>query len=359
MKKATETTEAPPPGARLAPSRSSPRGSSARLYERAVDVLSQQIRSGALAPGEKLQETAIASRFGVSRAPVRRALQELEALRLVRKSDGYGYTVREGQISARGAAKDDAARRQSGEPQAAAEDPKALFANRASWEPIYDEVASEVTARMAFGSWRFNEVKLAEHYGVSRTVARDVAARLQQRGVLVKDDSSRWRAPGLTATRVAELYQLRALLEPVALLSAAETAPRGLLTRMRDNLVAALGQEDGVEGDVLDALEQELHVEFLAHCRNETLMQAITLHQSLLIAHRFLYRWTPKLFRREPLLPQHLEVVDPVLAGKPALAAERLEAHLLDSRERALSRIEVINAEHRLDDLPYLKPAPK
>jgi DNA-binding GntR family transcriptional regulator len=48
-----------------------------RLVEDAYETLKAAITSGELQPGERLYETALSARFGVSRTPVREALQRL------------------------------------------------------------------------------------------------------------------------------------------------------------------------------------------------------------------------------------------------------------------------------------------
>ena len=48
------------------------------MRTRASDVLRAAIVSGQLVPGDRLRETDLAERFGISRAPVREALRELE-----------------------------------------------------------------------------------------------------------------------------------------------------------------------------------------------------------------------------------------------------------------------------------------
>jgi DNA-binding GntR family transcriptional regulator len=63
---------------------------------RAADVrsvLQDEIESGTLPPGAVLDERALAARFGVSRTPVREALQQLAALDLVRVAPRQGVTV--------------------------------------------------------------------------------------------------------------------------------------------------------------------------------------------------------------------------------------------------------------------------
>ena len=57
-------------------------------------ALIQEIRNGRLSPGDRLRETELASRFGVSRTPVREAIRQLEADGLVTHLPRVGATVR-------------------------------------------------------------------------------------------------------------------------------------------------------------------------------------------------------------------------------------------------------------------------
>lgn len=56
-------------------------------------ALEEAILNGALAPGERLDERALAERFGVSRTPVREALSQLSSAGLVQIRPGAGATV--------------------------------------------------------------------------------------------------------------------------------------------------------------------------------------------------------------------------------------------------------------------------
>ncbi|TWG97942.1 DNA-binding GntR family transcriptional regulator [Mesorhizobium sp. J18] len=320
-------------------------GSSPRLYQRAFDILAGQIARGELAAGTELKETGIAAQFGISRAPARRALAELAEAGLVERRQGQGFIVSRLRNRA------GIGKRNSRSSPAANE---VRLVSLPSWERIYGEVESEIAARISFATWRVNEAELARHYRVSRTVARDVIGRLQQRGLLRKDDRSRWYAQALTPDHVGELYELRWLLEPVALRKAAPNVPRELLQAMRDRLGDALANAHNIDGATLDRLEHDLHVTLLGYCGNQTLMQAITLPQSLLIAHHFLYRWTARLFDIEPLLPEHIGIIDRLLAERIKDASTALERHLRVSRDRAIARIDVIARGAEPDPLPYL-----
>ncbi len=59
------------------------------------DRIAGRIYDGSLQPGERLRELAIAEEFGTSQTPVREALRELEALRLVHSEAYKGTRVRE------------------------------------------------------------------------------------------------------------------------------------------------------------------------------------------------------------------------------------------------------------------------
>ena len=69
-------------------------GAAPRLYQRAFDILAGQIADGRIEGGSRLQESTVAAQFGISRAPARQALAELQRRGLVEKADGRGYRVR-------------------------------------------------------------------------------------------------------------------------------------------------------------------------------------------------------------------------------------------------------------------------
>jgi DNA-binding GntR family transcriptional regulator len=65
------------------------------LREQVKEVLLERILAHEYAPGDRLVETRIAQELGVSQAPVREALRELETLRFVESAPFKGTWVRE------------------------------------------------------------------------------------------------------------------------------------------------------------------------------------------------------------------------------------------------------------------------
>jgi DNA-binding GntR family transcriptional regulator len=349
-------------------------GVAPRLHERVERILAAEIAAGAIPPAARLLESHLARRFGISRVPVRRALAALVAAGLLRRDDGPGYRV----AAADPAASDEAS--PSGPPgDTAVRPPPAVrplpalplpgpptapprlsamspLAAPVSWELIYAEIEAAIVRHTAFASWRVVETELARAYGVSRTVARDVVARLNQRGILRKDGKGRWIAAGLTPAHVGDLYELRWVVEPAALVNAAPRMPPAVVHAARAHVEAALAAADRLDGAALDALEAELHVDLLAYCGNRLMIEGLRHHQSLLIAHSFLYERMPRLYPVEPFLPEHLEVLAALEAGRVAAAAAALERHLRASLDRAVDRIRAVTAVFRPPPLPYLQP---
>ena len=70
------------------PQQKLPQGQDA--YQRVIS----EIRSGALLPGDRLTETDLAERLGISRTPVREAIRQLEADGLVVHTPRRGATIR-------------------------------------------------------------------------------------------------------------------------------------------------------------------------------------------------------------------------------------------------------------------------
>lgn len=78
----------------LAPSDAPRDGSAGPLWKRAYDDLSRMIQERELGAGEAVVELQVARRLGVSRTPLRQALQRLELEGLLLKSGRQSYTVR-------------------------------------------------------------------------------------------------------------------------------------------------------------------------------------------------------------------------------------------------------------------------
>lgn len=311
------------------------------LYKRILHALVSEIRDGALLPGDRVMENRIANRFGVSRAPARKALTELESSGLITSlaAPARGFSVCR-----------DAAQRAVA--LQAPTDSRFTTHTAPSWQRIYGEVEDALTQRIAFGGWRLTETGIARHFEVSRTVARDVLARLQAHGLVVNEGKG-WIAPELSQSRVRDLYELRAILEPEALKNVSAHLPQQHVDRMVDDLQNVAGK--GVDGQVLDKLEVDLHVDLLQPCSNRALHKAMTEAQSLLLAHKFFYQHNAGMYPVEPFLDEHLQILEQLRSGVVSDACDNLREHLLRSSDRADVRITTLRGSFRNPPIAYLE----
>ena len=61
--------------------------------DEAAKALRQAIRQGVIGPGDELNQEQVANRLGISRIPLREALQSLAALGIVSTTGGRGFRV--------------------------------------------------------------------------------------------------------------------------------------------------------------------------------------------------------------------------------------------------------------------------
>lgn len=317
-----------------------------KLYEVVYGVLRRNIEEANLPQGLVLLEGPIAEIFDLSRAPVQRALQLLEADGLVRRFEGRGY------LAGRAARPDLPLRFDIREvglrlPGDIAETLQA----RSSWERIYHEVEREVASCLAFGRYRIIEANIAQHYGVSRTVIRDVLARLQERGLVKKNQKSHWVAGPLTAKSMRDHYEIRRLLEPPALLVAAETFSSDELISMRDRVVAAEETYDQTTSEEIRGIEDDLHGKLVLSVDNPHLASHIRHSQLPLLTNQLFERYLgmPEHGR---MLSEHRLVLEHLVRGAPAAAAAALETHLNAALLRSLARLKTLSVFPAPDVIP-------
>lgn len=302
------------------------------LYVRFERILHRSIQRGSLPVGTVLLEGKLAELLGSSRAPVRQALAKLEESRLVRRFDGRGYLVGNSEEPVRSA-------KLSSDMLEIDEPPEALRRSFA-WEAIYEEIERTVIHRSAFGRFRVNELELARHYKVGRTVARDVLTRLQSLGILDKDERQRWTTVALDRTRLLNLYEVRELIEPAALKQAIEHINMDHVMAMRHTLVDTLELYPNISSTMMNDLEYDLHVRCLETCSNKELLDALSRTRCVLTLSKHVLGVEMDIPEHDPFMEEHLHVFDLLIAGKPTSAAEALRRHLRSSCPKVVERLE-------------------
>ena len=322
------------------------------LYETIYDVLRHHLAEGLLTPGLVLGEANVARAFKASRIPAAAALRRLKDEGLIADFGGRGYVAQS----------DDPAtpRLRLELAEAGLVLPAELdidAAPRNTGAKLYPQVEHTVAASLAYGRFILNETALADHYGVSRTIAHEVLTRLARTGIIVQEANQRWYAGPLTAEAIGEHYEMRWVLEPVALRQAFPKFSPSELDERRERVVRA--EAGGRSVGELERIEQDLHVDTVARCNNSQLLQAVQRSQLLLIATHDTFRRHRTSEELSTMLAEHRGIYDRLLFGDLDAACSALEAHL---RRSMHPNIDMINRLGKMPDglkVPYLVPVGK
>lgn len=316
-------------------------------YQMVREVLAANVANGNLPKGTRLLTSAVADRLGVSRPPVKRALDLLARDGVITALDTQGYVVGP-QLAGRAPARTNLHR-------LALDLPEALGKNlgQASWERIFEAVEAEILNCIPFGTFQVSEAVIGEYFDVSRTVVRDVLSRMDSRGLISKDRSSHWIAGPMGARMLNDAHDVRRLTEPTALAASAAYLDPDWLATARETLRTALLVAGAVPAATLERVEQDLHVEALKPLRNKLLAQTVHLSQTSLVINR-LFSTYIGVHDEADTLREHALVFDHLLIGdaEGAMAASR--RHLDADHERARGRLKVLSVFDAAEIAPYL-----
>ncbi|MGV6875675.1 GntR family transcriptional regulator [Pseudochelatococcus sp. B33] len=312
--------------------------------------LRSRIADGALPPGTVLLEGPLAEIFSLSRMPVQQALAVLETEGLVGRFKGRGLLVQDVNGSkAENASLTPRRVKITAQMLGLGESPAT---RNFAWETLYYEFERGIILNSVFGRFRVNELALARHFNVGRTVARDLLIQAQHTGIVQKGEKAHWWIVPLDRDRFRNLYELRVLLEPAALKGALPRMSEDALKAMERRVLAVIETYPNNEIAVLDRLENDLHLDCLGHSPNVEIMAALNRTQCLLVAGKHIQvalGRTP-----DPFMEEHLQIFRAGLDGDVDGACRALVAHLRASAEKAEERLESFHRSTSPTPPPYI-----
>jgi DNA-binding GntR family transcriptional regulator len=302
---------------------------------------------GNLPVGTRLLVSAVADRLGVSRPPVKRALDLLVAEGVIAPLSSQGYVV-----GALGGQESPARTNLHG---LTLDLPPELGSKlgQPSWERIFAAVEAHIMNCIPFGTFQISEAGIGGYFDVSRTVVRDVLSRMDGRGLIEKDRSSHWIAGPFSARMLDDAHEVRRLLEPGALAAAQPHLDSSILAKARGEIDAVLEGSVKLTREAVERLETDLHVKALRSQRNRPLAQAVQLSQISLVINRLFYTYIG-LHEENEMLREHALVFDHLLLGDGHGAAVALRHHLDADHERARARLKVLSVFDAAEIAPYL-----
>ncbi|MEB2843915.1 FCD domain-containing protein [Rhizobiales bacterium RZME27] len=288
-----------------------------RSYNQALDML-----AGAGEGVPLPSEPAMAATLGVSRTTVRAVLTAL-AMREIITIDGRAKT------QLRLPKRND-------------------YLADADLEPLADMVERKFMAWLVGPDCSpghvINGLDLARQFGVSTSAIRDCLNKFSHFGLLERQSNGRWRTLGLTVEFVAELFDMRELIE----------------FRAVDRFVA-LSKDDPLWSE-LSLIEKEHHAflddfdrrnrDFsdLDHRFHKLVDSAVpnrflgNIQGVMSVIFHYHYQWNKKdeVDRNHRALCEHLAYIDGLKSGDPSRAREACRLHLHTARSTMLTSINVI-----------------
>lgn len=183
------------------------------LASRIARDIVDAIAAGEIVEGEHLSAQRLADRFGVSRSPVREALQALADQGYLDRHANRGFFARAGV---------DVANRPRAELAGPFEAPNDYQRIAEDW--LADRLPSEVTEQM-----------LRTRYDLTRAQLNDILLRASREGWAERKNGYGWRLLPVAKTPEAfqQIYRFRGVIEPAAMLEPTFQIDRGALSELR------------------------------------------------------------------------------------------------------------------------------
>ena len=179
-----------------------------------------------------------------------------------------------------------------------------------------------------------NQAAIATHFGVSRVPVREAMRQLQAEGLIDTRAHRLAVVRALDIDRIAEVYDLRALLEGFAIELA---VPRidGELIEAAQSLLDAMAQES----DHARWLELNGRFHALLYAPSEAEMTLEMIDQLRARGERYVRLWSrgSGIHRPDEAGIEHAEILRLVAAGDAASARAAVERHIRHTRDRLVA----------------------
>jgi DNA-binding GntR family transcriptional regulator len=268
------------------------------------------LTSGGYAVGDRLTEQSLVDALGVSRSPVRKALQYLQTLGAVSSSPNRGFQVAQDAAQLR---------------QIRIEDDES---DEAVYMRIVEDRLTEAIAE------EISEAELMERHGLTRLQVQRVLNRMAREGLAERKPGRGWlfRPVLNTVDSHRESYRFRMIIEPAAILEPTFKVDRVLFEQVRRQQQQLL--DGGIER--WTAAERfragaEFHEAIVACAHNRFLLDAlrnVNQQRRVIEYHSHHTGAAADHERLHRQCEEHLALLDLLEAGERMEASHRLRQHL-------------------------------
>jgi DNA-binding GntR family transcriptional regulator len=279
-----------------------------------VERIKELIRSNGFTARGRVREATLSRALGVSRTPVRAALQHLLVAGVLASHPRGGYVVTRMPSSTNGS-----------------------FGGDGVHAKLYGRLLCDIIMNEAPDA--VSESALMRHYGVGRGEIVQVLRRLVREGLAEPLPGRGWMLLSINSEQLARSYHLRSILEPAMLADRAYRADHEALARLRAEHEAAL---DSLSADSpwqeLFELDAKFHETLARGTGNEMIVDIVRRQNRLRRLAEFVSY--ARLERVRQSMTEHVTIIDALLAGDSDWAAALMRRHLAVSRQETEEHFE-------------------
>jgi DNA-binding GntR family transcriptional regulator len=181
------------------------------------------------------------------------------------------------------------------------------------------------------GDW-LNAQKLAEKLGVSATPVREALVELTTLGIVETLHNRGCVSRPFGPAQLRDIYVLRRLLESETARCACGKIPREALENLQTEMSDLLGKSNQPDwSDAAMALDRQLHQLIAENCGSQRLAEEIARYDNLIQTIRDIVGDQSRAQQRA--LPEHLIIIEALLANNPEKAAAAMSKHIESTAE--------------------------
>ncbi len=208
---------------------------------------------------------------------------------------------------------------------------------------LVEEVHERLVAMVADGrlapNTRLYQERLAQDLGVSRTPIREALLRLEREGLVRTQPGGGIYVKALSEAEVAELYQVREILEPFAARLACERAtPRDVAeVEAVHERIRRLPPTDLARGF---RLNHDLHTRLVRPCGNGLLLRFLEIVWAQASAVRIYAFYAQEAERAERMVKEHHMILTAFAGGRAEEVEELLRSHIQGAHHELVERLD-------------------
>ncbi|MEC5342557.1 GntR family transcriptional regulator [Brenneria populi] len=203
---------------------------------------------------------------------------------------------------------------------------------------VYDALVALILSRELRQGEQIQERALALRLNVSRTPLREAMHRLEGERVLERNSNNRLFVRLVSIQEIMEILHVRRMLEADAVTRATGLIPQARLLALRERIEVLTDAPEPTPADFYE-VDTSLHELILEYCENTLLASIIS---DLRLKTRMFSPKHLEKTRGSAVCKEHLAIVDALIRGDAAAAADETICHINNIRQSIIDKLSAV-----------------